>query len=127
MFTTLTRLQERDAAQWQIDQRFDHYQKALTDVIEKASREALEYAQQFEQPVVVLEDLSDIGEGLYYSEWTNRRLRAWAFARLQDRIEDNAREAGLPVRYVRPEYTSHSDCCTCVPVRPYAVVRRIRQ
>jgi len=112
MFTTLKRLQEREAAEWRIDERFDHYQNALTDIIEKASRRAIEYACRFEKPVVVLEDLSDIREDLDYGEWMNRRLHAWAFARLQQRIEDKAREAGLPVEYVRPEYTSQT-CHEC--------------
>ena len=112
MFTTLTRLQERDAAQWRIDERFDHYQNALTDIVEKVSRQAIEYAQRFEKPVVVLEDLSDIREDLDYGEWMNRRLHAWAFARLQGRIEAKAREAGIPVKYVWPEYTSQI-CHAC--------------
>ncbi|MFC7078250.1 transposase [Haloarcula halophila] len=112
IFTTLTRLQERDAAQWRIDERFDHYQNALTDIIEKASRRAIEYACRFEKPVVVLEDLSYIREDLDYGEWMNRRLHAWAFARLQGRIEDKARAAGIPVEYVWPEYTSQT-CHAC--------------
>ena len=112
MFTTLKRLQDRDAAQWRIDERFDHYQNALTDIIEKTSRRAVEYAQQFEKPVVLLEDLSDIREDLDYGQWMNRRLHAWAFARLQGRIEDKAHEAGIPVEYVWPEYTSQI-CHAC--------------
>ena len=112
MFTTLPRLQERDAAQWRIDERFDHYQNALTDIIEKVSRQAVEYAQQFDKPVIVLEDLADIREDLDYGQWMNRRLHAWAFARLQGRIEDKAREAGIPVEYVHPEYTSQT-CHAC--------------
>ncbi len=35
-----------------------------------------------------------------------------AFARLQGRVEDKAREAGIPVEYVRPEYTSQT-CHSC--------------
>ncbi len=112
MHTTLKRLQERDAAEWRIDERFDHYQNALTDIIEKASRQAIEYAFRFEKPVVVLEDLSYIREDLDYGEWMNRRLHAWAFARLQQRIEDKARESSIPVEYVEPSYTSQT-CHEC--------------
>ncbi|RLM90004.1 RNA-guided endonuclease TnpB family protein [Haloarcula sp. Atlit-7R] len=112
MHTTLKRFQERDAAEWRIDERFDHYQNALTDIIEKASRQAIEYACRFEKPVVVLEDLSYIREHLDYGEWMNRRLHAWAFARLQERIEDKARESGIPVEYVEPSYTSQT-CHEC--------------
>ena len=112
IFTTLKRLQEREAAQWRTDERFNHYQNTLTDIIEKASRRAVEYACRFDKPVLVLEDLSYIREDLDYGEWMNRRLHAWAFARLQQRIEDKAREAGVPVMYVRPEYTSQT-CHEC--------------
>ncbi len=112
MFTTLRRLQERDAAEWRIDERFDHHQNALTDIVEKASREAVEYAQQFEKPVIVLEDLSYIREHLDYGKWMNRSLHNWAFARLTGRIEDKALEAGIPVRFVNPAYTSQT-CHAC--------------
>jgi putative transposase len=112
MFTTLKRLQECEAAEWRIDERFAHYQNALTDLIEKASRQAIEYACRFEKPVLVMENLTHIREDLDYGEWMNRRLHAWAFARLQQRIEDKAREAELPVTYVRPAYTSQT-CHEC--------------
>jgi len=111
MFTTLRRLQERDA-EWRVDERFDHYQNALTDIVKKASRQAVEYAQQFENPVIVLEDLSYIREHLDYGKWMNRRLHNWAFARLTGRIEDKARDAGIPVRFVNPAYTSQT-CHAC--------------
>ena len=62
--------------------------------------------------MIVLEDLADIREDLDYGEWMNRRLHAWAFARLQGRTEDKAREAGIPVEYVHPEYTSQT-CHAC--------------
>ena len=112
MFTTLRRLQSRDAAEWRIDDRFDHYQNALTDIVEKASRRAVEYARSFENPVIVMEDLSFIRERLDYGKYMNRRLHAWAFARLQGRIEDKATEAGVPVRFVNPAYTSKT-CHAC--------------
>ncbi|MGM0387102.1 MAG: RNA-guided endonuclease TnpB family protein [Natrinema limicola] len=112
MYTTLKRLQERDAEQWRVDERFDHYQNALTDIVEKASREAVEYAESFEDPVIVLEDLSYIRENLDYGKYMNRRLHSWAFARLTDRIEDKALEAGVPVEYVNPRYTSQT-CHAC--------------
>jgi len=74
MFTTLRRLQSRDTAEWRVDERFDHYQNALTDIVEKASRKAVKHAQQFENPAIVLEDLSYIREQLDYGKFMNRRL-----------------------------------------------------
>jgi putative transposase len=112
MFTTLTRLQERDAAQWRIDERFNHYQNALTDIVEKASRRAIDYAQQFDKPVIVLERLDSIREGLDYGKWMNRRLHNWAFRRVQDAIERKAAEAGIPIEYVHPHHTSQT-CHAC--------------
>ena len=112
MFTTLSRLQERDAAQWRINERFNHYQNALTDIVEKASRQAIEYAQKFDKPVIVLEQLTNIREGLDYGKWMNRRLHNWAFKRLQDAIERKAVEAGMPVEYVHPHHTSQT-CHAC--------------
>ena len=112
MFTTLKRLQERDAAEGRMDDRFDHYQNVPTDIIEKASQWAVEYARQFEKLVLVLGDPSYIREDLDYGEWMNRRLHQWAFARLQQRIEDETREAEIPASYIRPEYTSQA-CHEC--------------
>ena len=112
MHTTLKRLQERDCAEWRCDERFDYYQNALTDIVEKASRQAVEYAQQFADPVIVLEDLSYIRENLDYGKYMNRRLHGWAFARLTHRIEDKAADAGIPVRFVNPAYTSQT-CHAC--------------
>ncbi|SIS10244.1 RNA-guided endonuclease TnpB family protein [Natronorubrum thiooxidans] len=112
MHTTLKRLQKRDAEQWRVDERFDHYQNALTDIVEKASREAVEYAESFDNPVIVLENLSYIRENLDYGKYMNRRLHSWAFARVTDRIEDKALEAGIPVEFVNPRYTSQT-CHAC--------------
>lgn len=112
MFTTLRRLQERDAAEWRIEERFEHYQNALTDIVEKTSRRAVEYARQFDNPSIVLEDLTYIRESLDYGKFMNRRLHAWAFARLQGRIEDKALDAGIPVEYVNSAYTSQT-CHAC--------------
>ncbi len=95
-----------------MDERFDHYQNALTDIVEKASRKAVEYAESFDDPVVVMEDLSYIRENLDYGKYMNRRLHAWAFARLQGRIEDKAAEAGIRVEYVNAAYTSQT-CHAC--------------
>ena len=84
----------------------------LTDIIEKVSREAVEYARQFENPVIGLEDLSYIREHLDCGTWMNRRLHNRAFARLQGRIEHKATEAGIRVEFVNAAYTSQT-CHAC--------------
>lgn len=80
--------------------------------MEKASRRAVEYTTQYENPVLVMEDLAYIREPLDYGTYMNRRLHSWAFAKLQQRIHDKATEAGIPVRYVNPAYTSQI-CHAC--------------
>ncbi len=112
MHTTPQRRQERDASEWRIEDRFSHYQNVLTDIVEKASRQAVEYAQQFENSVLVMENLTDVRERLGYGKYMNRRLHSWAFARLHGRIEDKATEAGIPVEYVNSAYTSQT-CHSC--------------
>jgi putative transposase len=62
MHTTLKLLQQREAADWRIDERFDCYQNALTDIIEKVSRQAVEYARECENPVIVMKNLTYIRE-----------------------------------------------------------------
>ena len=59
-----------------------------------------------------MEDVTYIRERLDYGKYMNRRLHSWAFARLQGRIEDKATEAGIPVEYVNPAYTSQT-CHSC--------------
>jgi IS605 OrfB family transposase len=110
-YTTRKRLQERDAT-WRDGWRDGFFHNALTDIVEQASRRAVEYARPFDDPVIVMEDLSYIRERLDYGKYMNRRLHAWAFARLQGRIEDRAREAGIRVEYVAPAYTSKM-CHAC--------------
>ena len=112
MFTTLKRLQERDAAAWRINERFTYFQNTLTNIVEKASRRAVEYATQYHNPVIVMEELSYIRERLDYSRYMNRRLHSWAFARLQGRIEEKAADAGIVIKYVNPAYTSQV-CHAC--------------
>ncbi|WP_143420322.1 IS200/IS605 family accessory protein TnpB-related protein, partial [Halorubrum lacusprofundi] len=100
------RLQERDASEWRTGERVGHYHNAPTEIMEKASRDAVENGKQFESPVLVVEDLTYIRGRLDYGKYMNRRLHSWAFARLQGRIEDKATEAVIPVEYVNPAYTS---------------------
>lgn len=110
--TTIRRLQRREAAEWRIEERRQHFQNILTDVIERASRSAIEYAEGFDEPVLVMEDLDGFRDGLNRREFINRRLHSWAFGRIQRRIRDKAIEVGIPVRFVSPTYYSII-CHTC--------------
>lgn len=112
MYTTLSRLDERDAAEWRIQERFDYYRNALIDIIEKASREIVEYAKDFNEPVIVMEDIDVGGEQLHEAMFEHRRLNMWSFNRLVERIAEKANDADIPVAFVDPAYTSQT-CHQC--------------
>jgi putative transposase len=117
--TTLQRLQERDAAEWRIDEQAAYFRNALRDEIETATRNAVEYAAGFDQPVIVLEQLTSIQDDLDFGPHMNRRLHAWAFDQLQTRLADKAADAEIPVRYVDPAYTSQiCHACGEIGTRP---------
>ena len=117
--TTLQRLQERDAADWRRQQQADRYGNALDDIIETASRRAIEYADGVDDPCIVLEDLGSLRDTVDYGAFMNRRLHSWAFGRLQRRIEQKAIEEGIPVRYVPAAYTSQiCHACRRIGTRP---------
>lgn len=112
MYTTLHRLDERDAADWRITERFNTFRNKLDDIIEKASREVVDYAERFTKPVIVMEDLDVGGEQLREAMFEHRRLNMWSFNRLQHRISEKANAAGIPVAFVSPEYSSQT-CHQC--------------
>jgi len=112
LHTTHQRLQSRGAASWRFEERHHHFKNALRDIVEKASREAIKYARQFEKPLIVLEDLSGMADRESRGTFLNRRLNRWMFSQVQKRIEEKAIDAGIPVRYVNPRYTSKT-CHHC--------------
>jgi putative transposase len=117
--TTLQRLQERDAAAWRFDQQAECFRNALGDEIETATRRAVDYAAGFEQPVIVLEALESLQDDLDVGPHLRRRLHTWAFDRLQTQLADKAADAGIPVRYVDPAYTSQiCHACGHIGFRP---------
>lgn len=108
LFTTI----RRRAAEWRIEERRRKFQNALTDIVERASRSTIEYVEEFDEPVIVMEDLAGIRDGLGKRDFLNRRLHSWAFSRIQGRIQDKAIEAGIPVRFVSPVHSSIT-CHAC--------------
>lgn len=117
--STEDRLKERHASNLLDDLVWGSYQDAIEDEIEKASRQAVEYAAQFEKPIIILEYLNGITDEDIGKYW-NRRLGKWLFSRLQSRIEDKAAERGIPVEYVPPQYTSKTcHACQHVGYRPH--------
>jgi len=79
----------------------------------------VEYAAGFDQPVIVLEQLTSLQNDLDFGPHMNRRLHVWAFDQLQTRLADKAADAGIPVQYVDPAYTSQiCHACGEIGARP---------
>lgn len=112
LFTTVRRFQRRDVADWRIDERKRTFQNTFTDIIEQTSRSVVDYAETFDDPIIVLEDLDGFRYGLDERKFLNRRLHTWPFGRLQRRIHDKAVEAGIPVQFGSPVHSS-TTCHAC--------------
>ncbi|ELZ40587.1 transposase, IS605 OrfB family protein [Halorubrum californiense DSM 19288] len=110
-FTATRRLQTRESER--IAGSFgDDLWNQIDDIFHTVTREVVEYAESVENPVLVLEDLTDIRESMDYDEYMNRRLHGWGFAKLHAQIRYKAIEKGIPVETVNPHNTS-KECHAC--------------
>lgn len=117
-FTMKRRLQQRGSRR--IAESFgDHLWRRIDDILHTVSSEVVEYAARFENPVLVLENLTYIRESMDYGAFMNRRLHGWGFAKLHAQIRYKAKERGIPVEEapiptpdVNPAYTSQT-CHAC--------------
>ena len=76
-----------------------------------AAVRVVRYAQEFAGPVLVLEDLSFCGASLWKRR-TASDVGTWLLPALQHAIAVKARDAGIPVTYVDPKYTTQQ-CHVC--------------
>ena len=110
-FTAKQRLQKRGSERIAASYG-DTVWNQIDDVFHRVTREVVEYAESVENPVLVLEDLTDIRENMDYGEYMNRRLHGWGFAKLHAQIRYKAAEQGIPVETVNPRNTSKA-CHAC--------------
>lgn len=78
----------------------------MKDKNHKISRSIVEFAKQFPNPVIKLEDLSGIRWERKSTKQADRNLNSWAFYQLKSFISYKAQLAGIPVMEVSPKYTS---------------------
>jgi IS605 OrfB family transposase len=88
----------------------------MKDKNHKISRSIVEFAKQFPNPVIKLEDLSGIRWERKTTKEADRNLNSWAFYQLKEFISYKAKMAGIPVVEVSPKYTSQK-CYACGTVR----------
>lgn len=87
------------------------------DLAHKISRKIVEIAKKEKDPVIVMEDLTNIRDDMEFSKEQNYRNHGWFFNRLQSFIAYKAMEAGIPCWYVDPMWTS-AICPKCGDAHP---------
>lgn len=111
LFTRIRRVKE--AGKWsQLDRLSGREENATKDFCHKLSRYAVRWITQFDNPLVVLEDLNGMTEDLDYGKRMNRCLHRLPFRKLQEYIRYKAEWSGVPVMSVDAEYTSQR-CPLC--------------
>lgn len=88
------------------------YWSLFRATFEHAAEEAISYAQQHPAPVLVLEDLQPDPRPLRECAHGDTRFAHWCPAVVQTVLADRAVDAGVPVVYVSPVYTSQ-ECHRC--------------
>ena len=76
------------------------------DRLHKVSRRVVEWVSQFNDPVIVFEDLKDMRDSIDYGTRMNRRLHSLPFAALQEMVSYKAAWDAIPSDKTDPEYTS---------------------
>jgi IS605 OrfB family transposase len=74
--------------------------KYTEHVMDKASREVIESANEYKPCVIVMEDLTDYRENL------DEAIHDWPYRSFQEKVVYKAKEEGISVEYVDPKNTS---------------------
>ncbi|MFB1064858.1 RNA-guided endonuclease InsQ/TnpB family protein [Natrinema sp. H-ect4] len=110
-FTKKKRLKK--AGKWSILEKLSAKEEAATqDFCHKLTRYAVRWIKQFDNPVVVMEDLTGMTEDIEYGAKMNKRLHRLPFRKLQQFLKYKSEWSGVPVEYVDAEYTSQR-CPLC--------------
>ena len=95
----------------------DKERRYNTDLAHKISRAIGKAAKKEKNPVIVMEDLTNIRDDMDFSSEQNYKNHGWFFNRLQSFIAYKAIEAGIPVFFVSPAWTS-ATCPKCGDAHP---------
>ena len=110
-FTATRRLQKRGSERL-AESYGDELWRHIDHILHTVTSEVIAYADQLENPVLVLEDLTYLCENMDYGTFMNRRLHGWGFAKMHAQIRYKALERGIRVETVNPAYTSKTcHCC----------------
>jgi len=84
----------------------------MRDVNHKLSRELVNLAACYPNPIIALESLDGIRDRVRGSRRFNRMVASWAFRQLRDFVAYKAEKAGVRVVYANPKCTSRT-CPRC--------------
>ncbi len=84
----------------------------MRDINHKVSRQLVDLAARYSNPVIALERLDGIRERARGSKRFNRMMSSWAFRQLVDFVKYKAEKAGVKVILVDPRRTSRT-CPRC--------------
>lgn len=76
------------------------------------ANEIIEYAKQFEDPIISMEDLTNIRYNFNISKKLNKRFHSLPFYKLRRYIEHKANKEGIDVRLIEPAGTTKT-CHIC--------------
>jgi putative transposase len=84
----------------------------MTDTNRKLAKDIVDFALQFENPVLKLEQLDDIRSTCTTVKQADRTIHSWAFYQLKQFIKQRACKFNIPVFDIEPAYTSQT-CHAC--------------
>lgn len=84
----------------------------MRDINHKISRQLVDLANEYDNPVIVFERLDGIRYRTRGSKRFNRMMSSWAFRQLVDFVQYKAEREGIPVVFVDPRGTSKT-CHKC--------------
>ena len=84
---------------------YKHLTNRQNEILHTVSKKVVEYAKQFEKPIIVMERLGNFNNNSWNKRF-NFLLGNWARRKLQKMIEYKANWEGIPVFYVNPAFTS---------------------
>ncbi|MCP1354694.1 RNA-guided endonuclease InsQ/TnpB family protein [Aneurinibacillus migulanus] len=84
----------------------------MKDYNRKLARQIVDFALQFDRPVIKMENLGNIRETCHTTNRADRILHSWSFYQLQQCIVEQAEKYHIRVLFVDPHYTSQM-CHVC--------------
>jgi IS605 OrfB family transposase len=89
-----------------------HERRWMTDTNHKISKEIVDIAAQYVNPVICFEKLEGIRERARGSKRFNRMMASWSFRQLVDFVIYKSKRTGIKIQFVDPRNTS-KQCYQC--------------